>query len=294
MRGLFLALILLSLDAAAQDGDLPPLPPLNDPPSDLQIPGKFVWSDLFTSDMEANERFYGALFGWEWRWITRPKGRYGIFSIGGYDVAGMVHRQAPAGEDQYGRWVHYVSVADVGAVEASIVDRGGESLLPGRQADRRGQFAIVSDPQGAILGVIRSSSGDPEDFRAEHGEFVWYQLFTHDVDPAAEFYQALFGYDIVRRAQSPDVVDYVLQSGDYARAGIGELKKRPDAHPTWLGYIRVEDVSSTVERAQALGGKVLLAPSPANLDGDLAIVADPTGTPIGLLRWDYTDEEETR
>lgn len=294
MGKLLLALVLLSLNVAAQDGDLPPLPALNDPPTDLQIPGKFVWSDLFTSDMEANERFYGALFGWQWRWITRPDRRYGIFSMDGYDVAGMVHRPAPEGQDQYGRWVHYISVADVGGTEGDVVDRGGETLLPRRQAEHRGEFAIVSDPQGAIFGMIRSSSGDPGDFRAEPGEFIWYQLFTHEVDPAAEFYQALFRYDIVDRADSPDVVDYVLQSGDHARAGIGGLKRRPDSHPTWLGYVRVEDVAATVELAKTLGGEILLAPSSANLDGDMAIVADPSGTPIGLLRWDYPEEEEGR
>ena len=43
----------------------PPLPPLNDPAADEHLPGKFVWADLFTSDLPGARRFYGELFGWE-------------------------------------------------------------------------------------------------------------------------------------------------------------------------------------------------------------------------------------
>lgn len=292
MRSLLLALLLASLGAAAQDESLPPLPPLTDPPTAQHLPGKFVWADLFTSDMEANRKFYTELFGWEWRWISQPPRPYGMFYSGDFAVAGMARREAPEGVERYGRWVHYISVTRVGGAEEAIVGRGGRSLLPTRTAADRGTFAIVADPQGAVLGVMRSSSGDPGDYRAEFGEFMWFELFSHDVDAAADFYQAVFGYDVVDKASSPDIVDYILQSGEHSRAGIGALRKDSETRPTWLGYIRVEDVAATVSKAEALGGEVILAPSPANLDGDLAIIADPTGTPFGVLRWDYPAEAE--
>ena len=69
MRHLFLGLVLAISSTAVKSADLPPLPPLTDPPSGEQIPGKFVWSDLFSNDIDANRQFYGQLFGWEWRWI---------------------------------------------------------------------------------------------------------------------------------------------------------------------------------------------------------------------------------
>jgi predicted enzyme related to lactoylglutathione lyase len=294
MRNLFLALILAGAQLAAHAAELPPLPPLTDPPSGEQLPGKFVWSDLFSSDIEANRRFYGQLFGWEWRWISQPPQPYGMFYLDGIPVAGLAHRAAPEGKARYGRWVNYISVSDAGDAEAAVVESGGQSLMPTRTVDERGDLSIVADPQGAIVGLLRSSSGDPGDFRAEHGEFIWFQLFTRELDPAASFYQDLFGYDIVRKADSPDIVHYILQTEHHSRAGIGALEKDSETRPTWLGYIRVEDVAATVKRVEELGGEVLLAPSAANLDGDMAIVADPTGSPFGLLRWDYPDWEETQ
>ena len=82
---------------------------------------------------------------------------------------------------------------------------------------------------------------------------------------------------------------------DYAdRGGIGSLSPESDTVPTWLGYIRVDNVEQAVERVKVLGGEVLVAPDPANIDGDLAIVADPVGTPIGLIRWDFPEEQEAQ
>ena len=53
--------------AYAAEDSLPPLPALTDPATDENIPGKIVWADYFTSDLDLARRFYGELFDWEWR-----------------------------------------------------------------------------------------------------------------------------------------------------------------------------------------------------------------------------------
>ena len=40
------------------------LPPLNQPATTVSLPGKIIWNDLFTADLAASTKFYGALFGW--------------------------------------------------------------------------------------------------------------------------------------------------------------------------------------------------------------------------------------
>jgi hypothetical protein len=45
----------------------PELPPLNDPPTGTRLPGKFVWVDLLTPDVERAGAFCGKLFGWTFR-----------------------------------------------------------------------------------------------------------------------------------------------------------------------------------------------------------------------------------
>ena len=40
------------------------LPPVTQEPTQLVLPGKFVWADLVTDHVEDAKSFYGALFGW--------------------------------------------------------------------------------------------------------------------------------------------------------------------------------------------------------------------------------------
>ena len=67
------------------------------------------------------------------------------------------------------------------------------------------------------------------------------------------------------------------------RAGI---LKNPsdDAAPVWLTYFGVEDPVSAAARVEALGGKVILPPSPQLRDGTMAVVTDPTGALFALQK----------
>jgi predicted enzyme related to lactoylglutathione lyase len=62
-------------------------------------------------------------------------------------------------------------------------------------------------------------------------------------------------------------------------ADVGEVR------PNWLPYVRVDDPSALARKAQALGGRVLLEPSPERRHGTLAIVADPSGAALALQKW---------
>jgi predicted enzyme related to lactoylglutathione lyase len=55
--------------------------------------------------------------------------------------------------------------------------------------------------------------------------------------------------------------------------------------PTWLPFVRVQNVGESVAKAKQLGGKVLIEPDPEIFNGKVAVVADPTGAAIGLLEW---------
>jgi len=291
---LLVALAVLATPSSAvraTDSELPPLPPLTDPATDTWIPGKFVWADLFTSDVAAARRFYSAVFDWEWRWVTQhPDHPYGIFYKNDVAVAGVAHRDSPEPGAPYGRWVHYLSTNDVSETAGRIAQRGGRTLLARRSIPYRGDLAVVADPEGAPFGLLHSSSGDPPDFRAGFGEWLWVGLASRDAAAASKFYQSLFGYEIHDLRDSPTVLEFILAGGGHSRAGIGQLSEESDARPTWVGFVRVEDLEASVERAQAAGGELLYAPDNDGSNGDLAIVADPFGAPVGLMRWTFEAE----
>ena len=289
LRWILFTQLALGTVALAQQDTMPPLPPLTDPPTGEHLPGKFVWADLFSNDTEKSRSFYEQVFGWEWKAIRQPPESYGIFYLQETPVAGLAYREAPDGGDSYGRWVHYISVAHVGTTESAVQQRGGRSLLQRRSFGERGDFAILSDVESAPFGVMHSSSGDPGDYRAAFNEWIWRQLFTRDPEKAIRFYSELFDYEPETDTRHPEIMQYLLRSQGYLRAGIGSLSPKSEAAPTWLGYIRVDDIKAAVARALDHGGSVLLAPKAEIADAGLAIIADPTGATIGLLQWDYED-----
>ena len=279
---------------AARSG-LPPLPPLNDPATDTRLPGKFVWADMFSSDVSGARRFYGQLFGWDWRWISeRPGHRYGIFTNGGAAVAGLAQVEAPDAQETYARWVHYISVEDVAAAVSGAEGRGGRVMVRPHDIADRGEFAVLADAEGAPFGVMRSSSGDPGDFRAVIGQWLWIGLFARDAAAAAKFYGALFGYEVFSRDDDSEVIDYVLAESGHSRAGIAQLGAASEAEPVWLCYVRVDDLAAALEKVRTLGGEVLWESGVGDSRGELAIVEDPLGAPIGLMQWTFPEPDEAR
>jgi predicted enzyme related to lactoylglutathione lyase len=276
----------------AAPADLPPLPPLTDPATGEHLPGKFVWADFFTSDIEGARTFYGELFGWEWRWVSTQLGHlYGIFYADGVPVAGVAERPGPDPDKPYGRWIYYISVDDVERSVADVEAAGGRTLIKRPDFPERGSFAVVADADGALFGVMNSTSGDPADFRAEPGEWLWINLYTRNAVEASQHYASLFGFNTYAPDEESEVVDIVLAKNEYARAGVGQLSENSQSHPTWLGYVRVEDVDAAAASARALGGDAVYGPDESIVGGDLAIVRDPLGAPVGILQWTFAEDE---
>lgn len=281
-----LGLVLCGAVAMAGAADLPPLSDTT--PTGEHFPGKFIWADLFTGDPAAAQAFYTGLFGWEATTIERTttSGRhsYTILANGGEPVAGLAHLLSRKQDAAHGRWVGYVSVPDVAKALAAATAAGGHVLFPARDLPRRGTQAIFVDPEGAELGVLHSSSGDPGEYAPDTGDWTWAQLFARN--PAAEgrFYTSVAGLEVLpdTRVDSPSL--FVLASGGYSRASVAPLPPRPKAKPGWLLFVRVADVKAAAAKAISLGGRVLVAPSDAQTEYWRAVIADPMGAVIGLVQ----------
>jgi predicted enzyme related to lactoylglutathione lyase len=267
------------------------LPPLTDVSGNPRLPGKFVWADLATDNAATARTFYSRLFGWEFRDL----GGYSIALSDGRPLAGIFQKPKPADQpDARPRWIGFISVSSVGRAESAVTKAGGKVVAAPAKFPKRGEQAVFADPEGALFGVIRSSGGDPEDFLAEPGEWIWMQLLSRDAGPAAEFYRKVAGYEVVANTTTNRASDFVLTSEGYARATVRTIPDQlSQVKPNWLPFVRVESLTRSVALTKDLGGTVLLAPRPEVLNGRAAVVADPTGGAIGLLEW-TPDEKGAR
>ena len=270
----------------------PELPPLNDPPTHARLPGKFVWVDLLTPDVERAETFYGKLFGWSFRKIGEGENAYTLAFLGEEPMAGIVRVPAKAGARPQARWIGFISVPDVRAAEHQVSSQGGKVLVSARSFPQRGDLAVFADREGAVFGVMLSSSGDVEDFLTEVGDWIWVQLLSRGGEKAAAFYSSVGGSEVLEAPKPDGSKRWLLVSQGYARASVIEIPPaRSDTRPGWLGYVRVENVGSTVALVKKLGGRLLVAPRPDLFDGKVALFADPDGAMFGVLEWDALQTE---
>ena len=262
------------------------LPPIVAPPSEDHHVGKVILVELITPDLAAAERFYGGIFGWTFREIEAGRTKYSEALLNGRPVAGLFQRAIPRGDRRQPEWLSFFAVRDVDAAQQLAVQRGAKLLFGPRSFPDRGREAVLADPQGAVFAILASSSGDPPDFLADPGDWIWTSLITSDPNQAAGFYRTLFDYDVFELPSGSAGTHLLMASNNYARASINSMPPNStEAHPSWLNYVRVDDAEKTTARAVALGGRVLVAPHEDRQGGKLALIADPDGAPFGVLEW---------
>ncbi|MDH4072291.1 MAG: VOC family protein [Gammaproteobacteria bacterium] len=253
--------------------------------SSKPLAGKIIWHDLISEDMDSAKRFYSGLFDWTFTDSQTPDGRtYAVARSGDVYVAGIVAIAAPDDGAKYSRWLPYMSVEDVDETVETGLAAGATVAVSARNVSL-GRVAAIIDPEGAVIGLADSAFGDPDDATTAPapGRAVWAELLSNDTAAATKFYAALGGYDVSTIDRRGG--EYTLLSGAGAnRAGI--LRNPAENYdPVWLTYFGVSDPAAAAARAEALGGRIILAASPELRDGSMAVVTDPAGAILVLQDW---------
>src|SRR5260370_7601403 len=125
------------------------LPPINVPASQERHPGKVIWVDLVTRDLEGAKHCYGGLFGWTFRDIStgQKDKNYTLALLDGQPVGGLFHRAVPAGQQRQPAWMTFISVRDVAAAERVVLARGGKVLSKPHSYCAPAPQPILADPQ---------------------------------------------------------------------------------------------------------------------------------------------------
>ena len=248
--------------------------------------GTPIWYELMTRDPLAARRFYGEVVGWKID-ESAPAGSsmdYRMISAGDGLVGGMLtltdemmqQGAAPC-------WLMYVGVDDVDATVASMTAAGGRVLMPAFDLPDVGRIAMLTDPQGAPLYVMRGASDEqstacaPE--QAGHG--AWHELHAVDGPSAVDFYTQQFGWGKAFAMDMGDMGVYQLFSvGGLDLGGIMTDKQFP--RPAWIIYFRVDGIDAAAGRIVAAGGQVINGPMEVPGGGWIVNGIDPDGAMFAL------------
>jgi len=110
---------------------------------------------------------------------------------------------------------------------------------------------------------------------------VHWEIGGNDTAKTREFYAKLFDWDV----QAHPGMDYglVAPAGEKSiGGGIGPVP--PGGQPYVTFYVQVDDLQKSLDKAESLGGKAVLPPTPIPEVGSCAMFADPSGVVIGLFK----------
>lgn len=252
--------------------------PIIPQPSGVIHEGELVWTDLLTTDPQGAVDFYAEVFDWQPRYFADRN--YIELSHGGRVICSVVRYEDDEAAEGDARWLVSISVEDVDAATQKALTNGGEILRPATDLPDRGRYSVISDPQGAVLMLLRAAGGDPKDDTPSYlDEWAWAELWTDEPNSAVDFYKSIVGYDSLRIPEANGGERIVLGTDGRARATVVKLPW-DDVEPNWLPYVAVADLAATLERIDTAGGAVLVnSRGPGGNDSAVAvaIVMDPTG-----------------
>lgn len=120
-------------------------------------PNSFGWAELNARGVEKAKLFYTKVFGWTEK--TSPMGEgqpdYTEFKhdgesiLGAWEMNPMVPKEVPS------YWMVYFDVDDLDKAHKKAIQLGAKEVME-PQAYPGGHFSILTDPQGATFGLLKS------------------------------------------------------------------------------------------------------------------------------------------
>ncbi len=115
----------------------------------------YGWAELNARGLEKAITFYTTVFGWTTRTSDMGEGQqYTEFLRDGESIAGAMEMNpmVPAQVPSY--WQVYFGVEDVDSAYRAALEGGGTEMLAPRDFPG-GRFAIIGDPEGASVGLLK-------------------------------------------------------------------------------------------------------------------------------------------
>ncbi|WP_214366674.1 VOC family protein [Pseudonocardia sp. H11422] len=202
-------------------------------------PGEVGYASLWTRDVEAAERFYSAVLGWQTTAGSAPQGR---------QVTNLALPLGMWGGQERTTLFLCFAVPDVDDAVALVRAAGGSADDPADEP--YGRIANCVDDQGLPFAVFASpaGSGSPPDI-TRPGELASVSLEVPDATRARAFYGTVLGWRFVPGREAG--VWNVRIDGGGPRPVLGIAGGR---EPAGIPMFAVADIAAAVDAVRAAGG----------------------------------------
>ena len=119
------------------------------------------------------------------------------------------------------------------------------------------------------------------------GKFLWADLTVPNAAELKEYYKEVIGWSehpvAMKDGEEPYEDFAMMTDKDTAVAGIcNQRGVNANIPPQWITYINVEDVEKSLNKAIALGGKLVHESKKKDGSYNFVIIADPVGAVFGM------------
>jgi predicted enzyme related to lactoylglutathione lyase len=237
------------------------------------------WVTVMRTDPRAAMDFYGPLFGWEP--LERPG--YVVARLRGRDVAGVGVLPWP---DVAPAWITQVRVDSAEDAAARARAAGGTVVDGPLDLPPAGRLAVLADPAGAVFCAWEAAGREGAQLVNEPGAWSMSALQTHDPEGAIAFYRAVFGWEPepfgpATMFRLPGYVGGEPQQPVPRDVVAVMMPAEPGAPPRWSVDFWVNAAAATAERAERLGGRVVV-PVHEQANFRTAVLADPEGATFSI------------
>lgn len=117
------------------------------------------------------------------------------------------------------------------------------------------------------------------------GRFTWNELMTNDIARTKAFYGQTLGWTF-DPFPMPDGEYWIAKAPDGTpAAGIMPMDPQDtESQPGWLAYVQVDDLDRAVMAVTGAGGQILQPAMDIPNVGRIAVIEDPAGAVIGLMK----------
>ncbi|TGD42720.1 VOC family protein [Pseudotabrizicola sediminis] len=248
----------------------------------MTVQGLPFWYELTASEIPASTAFYGPVMDWQFKDSGVPGFAYTVATKGDAMTAGLMGPDTPMPEF----WMVYFAVDDCDATAARVTALGGAIHRAPEDVPGTGRFAIVTDPQGAVFGLMQPEDGQPGtaySLSMQVGHANWHELQTSDPAAALTFYTTLLGWTA---GQAMDMgAEGIYQMVCLPHGDIGGLMplSQPGIPPHWLPIFGTDSIAAAMARIASGGGTTLHGPMEVPGGAFVCYAADPHGATFGLV-----------